>query len=198
MRATAVLACLVLPLTLALAETRPPEPSPEQRLQQFRRDRELIQGLVRSGLRLAAEDDPLRRADYCNRVAEDLADEIQRAVSEKDRGRATDLGLHLQAVLVRGVAGNLKQARSTLPPDSPGELKVRSVGEDLLRSLKPLQDKLDRAPAQDQETVQPLLQAVSKGRAEVEAVIRKGPARQGNGTGKKGPPAGKRPGASRK
>src|SRR5439155_26249795 len=47
----------------------------DERAGQLQRDQQLIQLLVDSGVRLAAEDDPLRRADYCNRLADRLGKE---------------------------------------------------------------------------------------------------------------------------
>src|SRR5262249_37011031 len=71
-----LLAFLVVCLTGAagfvLADPPAPNPSAAERLKQLRRDRALIHKLVESGLRLAEEDDPLKRADQCNRLAEDL------------------------------------------------------------------------------------------------------------------------------
>ena len=69
----------------------------------------LAQELVESGLRLAAEDDPVKRAEACGGLADTFAQEVRLATAAKDSARALDLGRDLQGLL-RGLAANLKQA----------------------------------------------------------------------------------------
>src|SRR5205809_8121485 len=98
--------------TLAWADDPSPAPSDAERAQMFQRDRALIQVLVRGGLRLAAEEDPLGRADSCADLAEQLASEIRQAAESRQGDRAATLGDHLRALLNDGVDVNLSGARS--------------------------------------------------------------------------------------
>ncbi|HYT89294.1 MAG TPA: hypothetical protein VEL76_11365 [Gemmataceae bacterium] len=184
---------LLLPLItaggLAFADNSPADATAAKRLSQFRRDRHLLRKLVEGAVRLAAEDDPLKRANYCSDLAEGLAQEAQKAVLAKDSVRANVLGGHLQGLLVRGVAENLNRARGLLPPNSPRLPEMRRVGERGDAVMLPLQEELDRM-SEKEEAMQPLLDAVNTGRAAVKR------AAEGNETprtkGTKAPPAGKK------
>jgi hypothetical protein len=180
-------ALLALPVltaaSLALADG--PALSPAERLQRLRRDLALVRQLVDGGLNLAREADPLRRAEQCNRLAEGLTAELQRALQARERARADALGQGLEKLLTNGVAGNLRR----LPPDSPSLPEVRRLGDQALSVTEPLQQALDRAQHPEQDQVQGVARAVERGRAEVES------ARDRAGTGRprlKAPPVGKR------
>ncbi len=180
-------AVLLLPVAMAagLALADPPiaGPTPADRLRQFQRNQKLIGKLVKSGLELAGEEDPLRRADSCNRLAKELTQEIQRLVAGRARARADELGRHLEALLVRGVAGNLTLARTNLPPDSPRHPELRRLRDEALSVMLPLEEQLKRVPSQEQ--LQGVVQAVTKGRVEVERAVK-------GRTGTKAPAAGKK------
>ena len=95
-----LLLALFLPLTgLAVAVDRPPDS--QKRLDQLRRDLGLIEALVSDGLDLAAEEDPILRARTCNKLADTLVQEIQKAAETKDKKHAASLGNYLKTVLVR-------------------------------------------------------------------------------------------------
>lgn len=119
------------------------------RAEQLRRDLGLVTALVDGGLKLAAQDDAAHRAGQCNRLARDVARELRQALGTKDRDRAGDLGHYLQALLARGVAGNLRLARADLPPDSPRHKELRRVLDDALAVARPLRQELDDAGHKD-------------------------------------------------
>ena len=183
--AAALLLPVALAAGLALADG-PAPPSAEERLHRFRRDRPLVERLVEGGLRLAGEADALRRADQCGRLARAVAEELQKAVAEKDRPRAERLGPQLEALVVRGVAGNLSLARELLPPDSPRAPEVQRVGDRALALMAPLEKELLQAPEPDQAPA--LMRALTRGRSEVERAVRDS-ASEGKAKGK-APPGG--------
>ncbi len=171
---------LVIPLALAgfvLGDARPsPDESP---LVQLRRDLPLIEILVDEGLNIAAEDDPLRRAKYCNRLAERFAEEMQKAGREKNSPRLAELGAHLQALLTRGVAGNLSLAKKQLPLDSPRAHEVQQVGDQVLKATKPVENQLEKIPPAEDPIMLNVLQGLQKGRTDVENAVK------GKGKGRK-------------
>jgi hypothetical protein len=183
-----LLPLLLLPVlaasSLALADGPEQAPSPAERLRRFRQERALVHKLVEGGLVLARKTEPLERAEECNRLAKDLTAEIQRAVEAKDRTRAGRLSLRLEALLVKGVAGNLNRA----PESSPAHR--RRLALEAIAVTDPLRDALDSAPDLEQKQLEGVVQAVSQGRAELEKALRDAPDK---GRPKlKAPPVGKK------
>jgi hypothetical protein len=183
---------LLLPLLTAagLALANPPAPrTPAERLKELRGDLTLVRKLVEGGLRLAKEEDPLQRADQCNLLAKGLSGAVQRAVKDRDRSRADALGRRLEALLVRGVAGNLQRAREQMPANSPSLPELRRLGDEALSVIEPLRKEFDQVPETEQHKMSSVLQAVTQGQAEVEKAA--GPRRKGR-SGLKAPPVGKK------
>jgi hypothetical protein len=67
----------------------------------------LLETVVAQSLRLADEEDPLRRADVCNDVAELLARAVRQASERGDTAEAVRLGRYLHKLMDRGVARNI-------------------------------------------------------------------------------------------
>jgi hypothetical protein len=151
---------------LALTSRAADEATPRDRLARFRQDRRLLEMLVDSGLKLAAQDDPLERAETCNTLADHLAQEMGRAATGKDRARALDLGRNLQTLLVRGIAPNLALAYQGA--DTPPVKETRRVGEEVEKALAPALQELEQLPDQQSPDMRDALQGLSRGRAEVE------------------------------
>lgn len=151
---------------LALATDRPSEP--QERLRQFQRDLGLIQALVDEGLNLAGEEEPLKRAQMCNSLAENLVQEIQLATGKGDEPRAAGLSNYLQTVLVRGVAGNLNLARRQLPPNMALPPELQSIGTRSLRITGPVVDDDHR----DSAAMQKAVAAINQGRDAVAKAIK--------------------------
>jgi hypothetical protein len=168
---------LLLPLLtaagLALADDPKPARSPAERLQQFRRERALVRRLVDGGLRLANEDDPLRRADQCNLLAGDLSREARQAVRERDRERGERFGLGLEKLLVRGVAGNLTLVADHPAPDGASLSEVHRLSDEALAVMEPLQKEFDRVPGAVQKQMKNVLRALTQGRAKLEEARQK-------------------------
>ena len=142
---------------------------PADRAHELKRDQQMVQTLIASGLKLAAEKDPLRRADQCNRLADRYAAEIKLAVQAKDAGRAAQLGQQMQALLTRGVAQNLAVARTAPEPDEP---EIHRLGAWVTITAKAVEDELGNHPELEREEMQFTLQAVAQGKAEVEQAVK--------------------------
>ncbi len=165
------LTLLALLVALLAAGTRAdvpaPEPGPAEALRHLRRDLALVEGLVQGGIDLAAEDDPLIRASYCNRLADRLTRALREAVTAKDPERVAELGLGLRGLLETGVAGNILKARPRLTLDPQGAQKLQEFDKQLLL----MQEELDRTGPTGAD-MQPALSAIRQGRAEVEKALR--------------------------
>jgi hypothetical protein len=190
---------LVVPLValagLALADGPQTDLAVQERLKQFQRDERLIEMLIESGVQLAAAEDPLKRAEECNRLADGLAREVKRAVVDRDPARASDLGRHLEALLVRGVAGNLQRARADLPLDSLRRKDFQRIGKESQWLMQPLEDEIERMTPNERERVQAVRKAVAVGLTEVEKALKsETPGKKESGLPSP-PPAGKKVGA---
>jgi hypothetical protein len=122
--------------------------------------RDLLGTVVLHGLRLAEENDPLRRADSCNEVAEHLVQGILLASGGGDTERAGKLGGFLGSLMDRGVAPNLQRFQDSAPADARIK-EAEQVGERSVRAVEVLQEKLERAPAVAQPGLQKALEMSS-------------------------------------
>jgi hypothetical protein len=165
---------LTIPVTLVFAvlavahDTAIGEPSANQR--QLQRNRSLIRDLVQSGLQLAAEEDPLVRADHCHALAERVIDEIKSSASESELDRAVQLSEHLNSVLKLGIASNLRIVRFESSPSSTREIDVQRVGSQVRDLMEPLEEFL-RGHGADGAELRRALRGIRDGQAEVEKVI---------------------------
>jgi hypothetical protein len=124
--------------------------------------RDLMGTLVLQGLDLAKEDDPLKRADYCNDMAEHLVQGILLASSGGDSGRAETLGGFLGSVMDRGVGKNLDRG----VPEGAGELRLAQaerIGQRLGQAVQVLEDNLEKAPPAAQPALQKAIEKASHG-----------------------------------
>jgi hypothetical protein len=142
-------ACAPAVVLAAVARAESPDArlSPAEQAQRFRRNRGLIDKLVTGGVRLAGEDDPVKRADCCNGIAQSMADEIRRAAEDHEKARAVELGQHLRSLLKSGVAENLSRAREGIPSGSAEEKALQKVRDDTEQFLKPVQEVIDATDA---------------------------------------------------
>jgi hypothetical protein len=162
---------LTLVAGLALGGLPATEPEPGSRLERLRTDQQLIEALVDGGLRLAGEDNPLRRAETCNALADKVAREVKRASAAGDRMRAADLGRQLQGLLERGVARNLSLAQGNMAEDSPLIPEMRHLGEKAIAVMGPVMHELESAGESESSDMRQALEGLSRARAEVERVI---------------------------
>ena len=169
---------LLLPLLmvcgawLAWADDPTAGPADSERVRQFQRNRPLVRELVTGGLNLAAEPEALKRADYCNNLAEYLVREIQEAAVNKEGDRALELGRHLNTLLKGGVADNLRAVRLGTNAGSALELELRRVRDRAAEVTKPLEEQLERASETEPGDMRHTLQAVHDGRSEVEKALK--------------------------
>jgi hypothetical protein len=181
------LSALALLAGLAMASLSAEEDASPERAGQLRADLHLIEAAVDSGLVLAAEEDPLKRAKTCSELADRLAKEARRAAGAKETVRAADLGRYLQSLLERGVAANLNQAHANMAEgeDSARMPEVRSVGEKTLALMVPLMEDLERSAGPDTPDMRAAVRGLSQARAAVEKAVKTRPHRKGNSKKKK-------------
>jgi hypothetical protein len=151
--------------------------------------RDLLGTLVLQALLLAEENDPLRRADHCNAVAEQLVQGILLASSGGDTTRAEQLGGLLGEVMDRGIVPNLERI-DLRDADPPRLADAERVEQRSGEAVEVLQRNLEKAPPAAQPGLQKALEAVGK---------EKPPGHPGKGKGKKDKaPKGLPPGLQKK
>jgi hypothetical protein len=164
-----LLAVMVAGLVPLLAGDEPAATGPPQRVKRFQRDRQLIETLVQGGLHLAGTEDPLQRADYCNKVAARLAAEVEQAAQDQEKARLAELTQYLHALLEEGVAANLDTARSRIPTGSAAEKRLQAIRDRAAGLILPLQEQLEFLPdPEDQEAIRHTLKALREGQRETE------------------------------
>jgi hypothetical protein len=159
--------CLMLVSLAALASADELKPPDADRILLTQRDQSLVQKLVAGGLRLAKEEDHLRRAQYCNDLAKNLADEIRQAADDHDGDRAVELGRHLQEMLQTGVAANLDRERSQIPPGSSREAELGAVRQQTESFISLLLEDLAQGMKDNPVAWQELRHAIQEAQAAV-------------------------------
>lgn len=145
-RALIVLALGLLVVTLVRADHAPGE---KGEVDLFHRNRELIETLVETSLRLSGEDDPLLRADCYAEMAECLADEIRESLQQEEDVRAEELGTHLHDLFEQGVSPNLRRAHQGIPAGSAEERKMQEIGQRATRALGTVKNELQAGTGDD-------------------------------------------------
>ncbi len=162
---------LNLPLALCLAVIAmahgPTVTSVPANPEQLLRNRALIRDLVLSSLKLAAEDDPLSRADQCHSLAERVVDEIRVSASSQEFDRAVQLSDHLHSMLKLGVAGNLRIVRFESSPSSAREIDVQRVGG----QVRDLMEQFLTGQNEEAIELRRVIRNVRDGQAEVDKVL---------------------------
>jgi hypothetical protein len=163
-----ILGVVTLLAGLAVASLPAAQDEDRERTGRLHADLELIEAAVNSGLVLAVENDPLKRAKICSELADRLAKEARRAAGAKANERAADLGRYLQAVLERGVASNLSQANGELP-------EARSVGERTVALMAPLLEDLERSAGAETPDMRATVKGLAQARTAVEKALKTRP-----------------------
>jgi hypothetical protein len=83
----------------------------------------LLSSLVMNGLRLAEEIDPLKRADCCSDLADNLLQAIVTASVKGDQENVSTLGKHLSTFVERGVSANLAR----VPNNDPRVTELKQI-----------------------------------------------------------------------
>jgi hypothetical protein len=172
MKPLALTTALALVLAgLALASRPDAEQAGDARLRVLRRDLQLVEALVDSGLTLAAQDDPLKRAETCNVLADRFARAVKHAAADEP-ARAAALGNQLELLLVRGVAGNLRLAHEKMPADSPRAPEAERLGDRAVQLAAPAVQGLEQSPVHADPGMRAAARALARARAEVEKAAR--------------------------
>ncbi|HYV34461.1 MAG TPA: hypothetical protein VE988_02080 [Gemmataceae bacterium] len=158
----------------------------DDRVAELQRNEELIGSLVEGGLQLAAEDDPLQRATYCNQMVDKLSGEINLAMKANDPGRAAELGGHMHEMMVKGVAVNLGNARAALEPNSPREPEIARIADKATASAKKIEDEIFRQKLIEPAKMKGTVQGLAKGRNEIEKAMSSKAKAKAKDKGKKG------------
>jgi hypothetical protein len=167
---------MVPPLLLAAAPQD--EPDTEAVARRFKRNRDLIELVVKESVKLAsvepdAADESVVRAAACGAVARDLAHAIQLAAAEREDSRVEELAQHLRDQLQRGVAANLGRA-GKVKLGSALDKQIQEVIGDVDRAVRPLEEQLQRGgSAQTGAGMQRTLRTVLDGRAEIDKVLKR-------------------------
>lgn len=123
----------------------------------------LAGALVFHGLRLAKENDPLRRADTCTDIADSLVQTILEASVAGEEDRAKKLGQQLNAIMDRGVSANLVRVVASTT-DSQRLAEAERISRRAGNATSALERNLERAPAAARPGLERALEASSHGR----------------------------------
>ena len=134
-------------------------------IQQFQRNRKLVEALLASSIELVGNSERLARAGACNPLVARLADEVIAAANQKDSLRVAELCRQLRNLLTEGVAHNLSQGGVKALPGSEREQQLLRISGETLRLLDGL-----TAHVKD-PTYRTALAAVQVGRKEVEIAV---------------------------
>lgn len=139
------------------------------RVEQLRRNWGLVRTLVEAGLRLAREEDFLKRIECCRDLAGELAVEIRAAATRRDSGRALEMSDRFSD-LCSGVAINLVAYGTEARPDSAANEGVKRVGGQVTAMTADLEQALADRNATNgvsPDDMAKVLDAIRKGRDRV-------------------------------
>jgi hypothetical protein len=142
--------------------------------------RDLVGLLAAEGVRLAEESDPLRRADSCLDVSDQLLHTILQVSAATDAEEAKALGEHLGEVLVFGVVANLKRAE--VPEGDARRLaEYRRISERGGKTAALLRQKLDQASPRARLSLEQAVDAARRGLNLASQAAREKPAPKSEG-----------------
>ena len=136
---------LAMFLTLAAwAGAQGPAPAlpADVQLRMLRENRLLLNDLVERGVALSGTDDPVSRAEECEKTVRSLGAAVRRAAEAQNPDRVAELGDHLEAVLRDGLIPNLEEADRTVTPASPEWARLQEVRKRAVGGLDELRDAL--------------------------------------------------------
>ena len=120
MRRSGVSLFVIAALCAWVSAQGPPPLTAEIQVKQFKANRTLIENLVDRNLELSSADDPLRRAEACQRTAGTLANYLQRAAGDGDSERVAEFAGLFSKVIREGLVPNLDAAKKSISdPKSP-------------------------------------------------------------------------------
>lgn len=119
------------------------------KLRLHRANRALLTDLVGSGVRLAAADQPVARAEACQQTARAVGLAVRRAAEANEADRVAELGDHFNTLVRDGLVPALTEADGVVPRESPDGVRLRAVRAGAAADL----DAVDAAlPAGDLRT----------------------------------------------
>ncbi|HJZ55540.1 MAG TPA: hypothetical protein VKE74_11300 [Gemmataceae bacterium] len=138
---------LTLAVFLALAAWAGAQgPSPalpaDVRLRMLKENRLLLNDLVHQGIALSKADNPVSRAEECEKVVRTLGAAVRRAAEAENPDRVAELGEHLDVVVRDGLVPNLDEAAGMVAPESPEAKRLKEVRERAASGLDELQSAL--------------------------------------------------------
>ncbi len=136
-------------LTAITQAAHSPPPDPEDEGARFRRNLALLEALVQSSVKQVQAVEPLPQAEACAEAARPFLTEIQAAAEQGDAARVAELGRHLQDLLERGVAANLRAARRQIPNGSAEEPRLLRAFRDAVSVCESFSASLRELPADD-------------------------------------------------
>ena len=99
-------------------------------MKQFKTNRILIEDLVDHGIDLSKADNPLHRADACQRTARTLANYLERAAGNEDPDRVAEFANLYGEVVRDGLVPNLEAAKKLITdPKSPDALRLKQLSD---------------------------------------------------------------------
>jgi hypothetical protein len=158
-----LLAPVCLAGALAWADD-PALPDPE-RGQRLHLNIGLIEVLVDRSVKLANEEDPLRRAGHCKAIADRMGAEIRWAADCRDAPRAIELSRYLHRILDDGLALNLGRARKGIPAGSAEERQMKELQTGAAGLVADLETHL-QAAAEEQAEMHKALDVLRKGKTQ--------------------------------
>jgi hypothetical protein len=165
-----LIAALTCALVAVAADNEPTkDTTSSEPTQQLAQNRRLVEVLVNGAVELAAENDPLKRADCCQRLAQEFKREILEAASQEDSRRVIELTEHFEALLRQGIAANLRLSRqgSLSGPVPAGARDLcRGVGQMSL-SIEVLLENFKTSDHVERERLGELLQRIRSARQDI-------------------------------
>jgi hypothetical protein len=124
---------------------------------------DLLSRLVRLGLRLAEEGDPLRRAEVSLDLSAHLTQAIVLLSADGHTEQAVQLGEQLGELMDQGVADNLDRV-SAADPDPERKVAVERVRQQAIQATTMLEKNLAQAPAAARAGLEQAMEASRDGR----------------------------------
>jgi hypothetical protein len=112
------------------------------RLRMLKENRLLLNDLVHQGIALSKADNPVSRAEECEKTVRTLGAAVRRAAEAENPDRVAELGDYLDVVVRDGLVPNLDEADQTIDPASPEWRRLKAVRERAVSGLDELQTAL--------------------------------------------------------
>lgn len=145
MRRTLLSTTIFLALAAWAGAQGPSSPlSPATHCELFKTNQDLLQHLVNDGIELADDDQPLKRAEQCNRTAAMLARYLGNAADDQNADRVVELAGIMSDVVRDGLVPNLNAAQDQIKPGDPREGVLIKVRDDAAHELDAIAGKADR------------------------------------------------------